>query len=485
MEGVEKRFGPTVALQGVSLTVHSGEVLGLVGENGAGKSTLMKVLAGVHPQDEGLMLLEGKPFQPCSPLDARQAGVAMIYQELALAPHLSVAENIVLGVEPGRFGLMNWREARRLARKALDTVGLGHVSTDIPVSALPPAERQLVEIGRAVVVGCRVLVLDEPTSSLAQQDIERLFLLIRGLKEQGLAIVYISHFLEEVRAVCDRVTVLRDGSSVGSGPVADFTDHEIVSLMVGRDVLDLYPRSPRQPGDVVISLHDVAGKVRPVRVSFELRAGEVLGIAGLIGAGRTELLRLLFGLDAVKAGEIRVGAISGAATPTQRWEQNVGLVSEDRKLEGLALDLSIAENITLTKLGAFVSPQGLARNALRWVEKLQIRCLSPNQAAHSLSGGNQQKVAIGRLLHHDVDVLLLDEPTRGIDIGAKAIIYRQIDELANAGKAVLVVSSYLPELLGICDRIAVMCRGVLGPAHLVGETDAHQIMLEATGRSAA
>ena len=482
MEGVEKRFGPTVALAGVSLTARSGEVLALVGENGAGKSTLMKVLAGVHVPDAGRMLLDGRPFQPRSPLDARQSGIAMIYQELALAPHLSVAENIVLGVEPGRGGFMNWRETRSLARRALETVGLPHLSTETPVSELPPAERQLIEIGRAVVVGCRVLVLDEPTSSLTLKDIERLFALIAQLKAQGLAIIYISHFLEEVRAVCDRITVLRDGRSVGENRVADITDDQIVALMVGRDVNELYPRSPRKTGDVVLSVRDAAGKVKPTRASFELRAGEVLGIAGLVGAGRTELLRAIFGLDPVRNGEVRVGAFRGAAQPAERWHQSVGLVSEDRKLEGLALDLSIAENITLTRLGPFVNPVHMSRDAQRWIDKLQIKCHSPEQAANALSGGNQQKIAIGRLLHHDVDVLLLDEPTRGIDIGAKAVIYRQIDELACAGKAVLVVSSYLPELLGICDRIAVMCRGVLGPARPVGETDAHQIMLEATGR---
>ncbi|ATC64425.1 sugar ABC transporter [Nibricoccus aquaticus] len=483
MEGVEKNFGPTRALAGVSLTARAGEVLALVGENGAGKSTLMKVLSGVHTPDAGTLTLDGKPFHPRTPLDSREAGIAMIYQELALAPHLSVAENIVLGIEPGRGGFMNWRETRTLARKALTTVGLDHISTETTVSELPPAERQLIEIGRAVVVGARILVLDEPTSSLTQKDIERLFALIRQLKAQGLAIIYISHFLEEVRAVCDRITVLRDGRSVGEARVSEITDNEIVAMMVGRDVHELYPRTLRTTGDVIISLENIAGSSKPSSASLELRAGEVLGIAGLIGAGRTELLRLVFGLDKVRSGEIRVGTYIGRATPDERWKQSIGLVSEDRKLEGLALDLSIADNMTLTRLNTFVNPARLAEDARRWIEKLGIKCQSPNQPAGALSGGNQQKIAIGRLLHHDVDVLLLDEPTRGIDIGAKATIYRQIDELACAGKAVLVVSSYLPELLGICDRIAVMCRGVLGEARPVAQTDAHQIMLEATGRS--
>ena len=482
MESVQKRFGATLALGGVSLSARSGEVLALVGENGAGKSTLMKVLAGVHAPDAGTMMLDGKPFAPRSPLEARRAGVAMIYQELALAQHLTVAENIVLGVEPGKGPFMNWRETFRLARRALDTVGLSHVDPRTPIRTLSTAEQQLIEIGRAVVVGCRVLVLDEPTSSLTLADIERLFLLIADLKKEGHAIIYISHFLEEVRAIGDRVTILRDGRSVGGGRVSEFTDDQIVTLMVGRDVSELYPRSPRTPGEVILSVVDGAGMNKPSQASLELRRGEVLGIAGLVGAGRTELLRLIFGLDPVKTGKLKIGTNLGPDKPDRRWRQGVGFVSEDRKLEGLALDLSIAENITITKLDWLVRPTQQARDAQRWIDRLQVKCQSPGQLVSALSGGNQQKVAISRLLHHGVDVLLLDEPTRGIDIGAKAIIYKAIDELACSGKAVLVVSSYLPELLGICDRIAVMCRGVLGAARPVGKIDAHSIMLEATGR---
>ena len=485
MQHVKKAFGPTVALADVSLHAHAGEVLGLVGENGAGKSTLMKILAGVHEPDAGEIELEGQPFAPRDPLAARQAGIAMIYQELALAPHLSVAENIVLGVEPGRGGMMDWRTTKALAQKALETVGLGDIDSSLPVSALSLAARQLVEIGRAVVVGCRVLVLDEPTSSLAQGDIERFFQLVRQLKQTGIAIIYISHFLEEIRALCDRVTVLRDGRSVCEGDTKQFTDEQIVAQMVGRDVSELYPRSARTPGEAILSVRNVQGETKPQRASLVLHRGEVLGLAGLIGTGRTELLRLIFGLDEAVGGEVRVGVYSGFGSPSERWKQGVGMVSEDRKLEGLALDLSIAENITITTLRARVHPARQAEQAKRWIERLGIKCHSAEQAVGQLSGGNQQKVAIARLLCHDVDVLLLDEPTRGIDLGAKATIYQQIDELACAGKAVLVVSSYLPELLGICDRIAVMCRGVLGEAHRVEEIDGHRIMLEATGKSTA
>ncbi|HEY9155155.1 MAG TPA: sugar ABC transporter ATP-binding protein [Opitutaceae bacterium] len=485
MQHVKKAFGPTLALADVSLHAHAGEVLGLVGENGAGKSTLMKILAGVHRPDAGEIEFEGAPFAPPDPLAARQAGIAMIYQELALAPHLSVAENIVLGVEPGRAGMMDWHATKALAQKALETVGLGDIDSSLPVSALSLAARQLVEIGRAVVVGCRVLVLDEPTSSLAQGDIARLFNLVAQLKKTGIAIIYISHFLEEIRALCDRVTVLRDGRSVCEGDTKQFTDEQIVAQMVGRDVSELYPRSARAPGEAILSLRHVQGEAKPQRASLVLHRGEVLGLAGLIGTGRTELLRLIFGLDEAVAGEIRVGVYSGFASPSERWKQGVGMVSEDRKLEGLALDLSIAENITITTLRARVHPARQTEQAKKWIERLGIKCHSPEQSVGQLSGGNQQKVAIARLLCHDVDVLLLDEPTRGIDLGAKATIYQQIDALACAGKAVLVVSSYLPELLGICDRIAVMCRGVLGEARPVAEIDGHSIMLEATGKSTA
>ncbi len=485
MQHVKKAFGPTVALADVSLHADSGEVLGLVGENGAGKSTLMKTLAGVYAPDAGQIELDGAAFNPRDPLAARQAGIAMIYQELALAPHLSVAENIVLGVEPGKGPLMDWRATKALAQRALETVGLGAIDSSLPVSALSLAARQLVEIGRAVVVGCRVLVLDEPTSSLAQSDIERLFKLVAQLKQTGIAIIYISHFLEEIRALCDRVTILRDGRSVCEGETKQFTDEQIVAQMVGRDVSELYPRSVRQAGDVILSVRNLQGETKPQNASLELRRGEVLGLAGLIGTGRTELLRVIFGLDEAVSGAVRVGLYSGFGSPQERWQQGVGFVSEDRKLEGLALDLSIAENITLTTLRARVHPAEQAQQARRWIERLGIRCHSPEQNVGQLSGGNQQKVAIARLLCHDVDVLLLDEPTRGIDLGAKATIYQQIDALACAGKAVLVVSSYLPELLGICDRIAVMCRGVLGEAHPVAEIDGHRIMLEATGRSSA
>lgn len=481
LTGIKKRFGATVALDGVSFELMPGEVHALVGENGAGKSTLMKVLSGVHEPDDGTMELEGRPFAPGSPLDARRAGVVMVNQELAIAPHMSVAENIVLGAEPGRAGLVDHRKSRRIASAALAELGRVDIPLEVPAGVLSVGDQQLVEIARALALGCRVLVLDEPTSSLTQAGTEKLFTLVRRLREQGRSIIYISHFLEEVQALSDRYTVLRDGRSVATGRTSDVTMDRIAELMVGRQVDELYTRSVRQPGEVVLEVSGLAGAIKPSSASLELRRGEVLGIAGLVGAGRSELLRTIFGLDEVRAGTVRVGVHAGPSSPLHRWREGAGLLSEDRKSEGLALNLSLESNLTLPRLAPFIRPSALAVETRTWVDRLGVRCAGPLQAVNDLSGGNQQKIALGRLLRNDSDVLLLDEPTRGVDIGAKQTIYRMIDELACSGKAVLMVSSYLPELLGTCDRIAVMCRGVLGPALPAGECSEHQIMLAATG----
>lgn len=487
MQGVRKSFGATVALSGVDLRVAAGEVLAVVGENGAGKSTLMKVLAGVVRPDDGGMKLDGRPYSPRSPRDARAAGVAMIHQELALAPDLTVAENILLAAEPVRAGFLRRAAMHDSARAALGQLGRPDIAPERRVATLPIADRQVVEIARAVAVGCRVLVLDEPTSSLTRDDVRHLAAVVKRLRAAGQAIVFISHVLEEVRDFADRVTVLRDGATVGGGDLATLADATIVEWMVGRPMTELYPRSPRTPGDVVLEVVGLAGRGRPEAASLALRRGEVLGIAGLVGAGRTELLRAVFGLDPVRRGTVRVAAHVGAASPATRWSQGMGMVSEDRKGEGLAVALSIADNLTLSRLGG-LGPLGLVlpgRQAVaagRWLAPLQIKCRDVGQPVAALSGGNQQKVAVARLLHHDVDVLLLDEPTRGIDVGAKARIYALIDDLAASGRAILLVSSHLPELLGVCDRVAVMSGGRLGPARPVSEIDERTIMQEAIAR---
>ena len=492
MRGVRKAFGATTALDGVDLAVRGGEVCALVGQNGAGKSTLMAMLAGALRPDAGVMRLDGADYAPRDPLAARRAGVAMIYQELSLAPHLSVMENIVLGVEPVRGGaaaplaIVQGERMRATALAALAELGHRDIAPDRPVGELTPAAQQLVEIARALAIGCRVLVLDEPTSSLGHADVQALFELIARLKAQGIAIVYISHFIEEVKAVSDRVVVLRDGKNAGGGMTEEMPAAMIVGLMVGRTLGELYPHGVRAAGEPILELDGLV----PGAATLTLRRGEILGIAGLLGAGRTRLLRAIFGLEPVRGGRVSVGAYSGSSGPHDRWRQGIGMLSEDRAGEGLAMGLSVADNMTLTRLEPFgpaftVWPARQDHAAARWIDRLGIRCSHPRQTIGQLSGGNQQKVAVGRLLHHDVDVLVLDEPTRGIDVASKAQIYALVDELVTARKAVLLVSSYLPELLGVCDRIAVMSRGRLGPARPVEAWTEHSLLMEASGARAS
>ncbi len=504
MHGIQKRFGATIALAGVDLVIQPGEVHALVGENGAGKSTLMKILSGAYQPDAGQMLLDGAPYAPRNPISGRRSGVGMIYQELSLAPDLSVAENILLGMEP-KFGpFIRWGAMRRVAGDALGELARHDINPKAIIADLPIADRQIVEIARSIAVGARVLVLDEPTSSLTRAGVERLFEVVKRLSsEKGYSIVYISHFLEEVQALCQRFTVLRDGQTVGGGNVAETPVDRIIAMMVGREMKDLYPRSQRNRGQLVLSAANLSTKRKSIAGSLDLHRGEVVGIAGLVGAGRTEFLRGIFGLDKYRSGTIELTPNNdeesssadsttvlsyfrpivkyfGPGSPRMRWMQGMGMVSEDRKLEGLALTQDIAFNMTLSRQPFFATTTGLRRVSRQWIERLKVKTWGPAQTIGDLSGGNQQKVAIARLLHHDVDIYLLDEPTRGIDVGSKAQIYRLIDELACRGKAVIMVSSYLPELLGTCDRIAVMCKGRLGPARPVSELDEHSIMREAT-----
>ncbi len=464
MRGVSKSFGATRALRDVSFDVRGGEVMALVGENGAGKSTLMKVLSGAHTPDAGAMLLEGRAYRPQSPHEGRTAGVAMIYQELTLAPDLNAVENVMLGQERSRAGWIRGGEQRRRVREALTKLGHADLPLDRPVRTFSPALRQIIEIARALVHRARVVVFDEPTSSLTRHDAQRLFAIIRDMQSDGLAVVYISHFLEEIGAVADRYTVLRDGASVGSGSLVGVDHRQIVSLMVGRTVDELFPKVPHRPGDVLLEVRDLSGLRFPREAQLSVRRGEILGIAGLVGSGRTELLRCLAALDPVRGGQVRVAGASPAATPRARLRAGLGLVSEDRKGEGLAQSQSIEENLTLSRLQPYARCGWLnlrrrREAALEWMRRLQVKAASPGQCVAELSGGNQQKAAIARVLHQDADVLLLDEPTRGIDVGTKSEIYRRMGEAAAAGKAVVFVSSYLPELTAVCDRIAVMSRG--------------------------
>jgi ribose transport system ATP-binding protein len=492
MSGIEKRFGASVALGGVDLDVRRGEVHALIGENGAGKSTLMKVLSGAYQPDAGRMELDGRPYAPDGPLEAKRLGVAMIYQELALALHLTVEQNIVLGREPRRFGIVDRRAMRARVARALEWLDQPELRPDRLVARLAPGSRQLVEVARALATDAKVVVMDEPTSSLSKPEAERLFAVIDRLRTRGVAVVYISHFIEEVRRVAQRYTVLRDGRTVetgdvpaGAGPGDDaaFVSH-VIQAMAGRPLEAAYPHVPHEPGEVVLEIEDLAGARLPHQAGWSLRRGEILGIAGLVGAGRTELLRALFGLDPVRKGRVRVGGDWDAGRPPwERLGQGIGLLSENRKEEGLALGLPIAENVTLSRpVSRFgiISRAAHERVTTERAEQLGLRYRDTRQRASELSGGNQQKVALARLLHHDIDVFLFDEPTRGIDVSSKAEIYRLMGQLAHQGKSIVFVSSYLPELLGVCDRIAVMSRGRLGEARAVAAWTEHSLLEVAT-----
>ncbi|MES2794203.1 MAG: sugar ABC transporter ATP-binding protein [Planctomycetota bacterium] len=466
MHGVSKRFGATLALKDVSLEVHAGEVLALIGENGAGKSTLMKVLSGAHRPDAGKMELAGKPYAPPNPHQGRVAGVAMIYQELNLAADLSIEDNLLLGQEQHRWGFLDRQSQRRRVRSVLEQLGHPNLRPETPVRELSVGAQQVVEIARALMSDAKVIVFDEPTSSLTQADAQRLFEVIKRLRQSGIGIIYISHFLEEIRHLCSRYTVLRDGEVAGSGNLEGVTEKQIVTLMVGRNVEDLFPQVPHQPGAEILALKNLSGLRFPIDVNLTVHRGEILGIAGLVGAGRTELLRCLFALDPVRSGQVRVHTSFPKATPSARIQAGMGLVSEDRKGEGLAQACSINDNLTNSRLTpysrwGFLNLRRRRAAASDWMRKLQIKARDPEQPVQTLSGGNQQKVAIARVMHQQADIFLLDEPTRGIDVGTKAEIYRLMGELAANGKTILFVSSYVTELLAVCDRVGVMARGRL------------------------
>jgi ribose transport system ATP-binding protein len=488
MSAVRKSFGATRAIKNVSFEVAPGEVHVLIGENGAGKSTLMKILSGAHRPDAGAVELDGKPFVPANPLHARRSGVAMIYQELTLAPHLSVEENILLGEEPARLGWLNRSRRRELARKALAELHHQNISLDAPVNSRSIAEQQIVEIARALVGEPKVVIMDEPTSSLTRADTENLFAIIGRLRRRGVSIIYISHFLEECQRIADRYTVLRDGESVATGDMAAANLPQIIQWMVGRNVSEIYPRAPHPLGKPVLEWRDLAGRAKPQSASLTLREGEILGIAGLVGSGRTESLRACFGLDRIRSGAVLVRSREAThRTPAQRLASGMGLLSENRKAEGLMLNRSLADNLTLTRYRplsrcGFIQNRRQRQATQDWIDRLDVRAEDPGQIVGELSGGNQQKIALGRLLHHQAGILLLDEPTRGIDVGSKAQIYKLIGQLAAQGKAVIFVSSYLPELLGVCDTIGVMCRGVLSEVRPADQWTEHRIMAAAIGQ---
>ena len=466
LSGVTKRFFNVVALEGVSFDVRRGEVHAICGENGAGKSTLMKVMSGVYVPDEGTLSLDGEALSFASPREAQERGIAMIHQELNLVPHLSVAENIHLGREPLRGWFVDRRKLRADAQACLARLGVA-VSPDALVSGLSVAQQQMVEIAKALSMQARLLIMDEPTSSLTDAETTQLFRVIHELKRAGARIVYISHRLDELEGLVDRVTVLRDGRYISTKPLAETSIAEIVALMVGRTLDKKFPAPRRCPTrETVLRVRGLrrAGVFGPV--DFDLRRGEILGFAGLMGAGRTEVARAVFGADPVDAGSIVLaGRTLAVRSPIDAIREGIAYLSEDRKAHGLAVKMSVAQNITLANTAAVTDRRGFIRGAEeravahRYIEQLDIRTPSPEQVARLLSGGNQQKVVIAKWLFRESRVLFFDEPTRGIDVGAKVAIYELLDQLACAGIGVVMISSELPEILGMTDRVAVFRGG--------------------------
>jgi len=465
--GLSKSFGLTPVLRNVDFELKSGEVRALLGENGAGKSTLIKIFSGALKPDSGTMLVDGQPYCPETPLEGRKKGLAVIYQELNLAPHLSVEENIMLGQEEKRLGFVDRKKNREKIKQVLSFLNHPEISPDTPVWKLPIGARQVVEIARALVSEARILIMDEPTSSLSQEDSRRLFEIIRRLKTEGVGLIYVSHFLEEVREVADTFTVLRDGEVAGTGEMARTSVEQLISLMIGKRLEELYPEPNFQLGEVVLKVENLRGQKMSSPVTLTLRRGEILGVAGLVGSGRTEFLRTVFGLDRLKDGLVIIsGQEFRPRHPRESIVKGLGFLSEDRQAEGLALKMNIADNLTLSRLDfysryGFLDQRKQKESARQWVSQLGIKARSPEQPVWTLSGGNQQKVALARLLHQQAEVFLLDEPTRGIDVLSKAHLYELIVELSKKQKAVIFVSSYFPELLGICQRIAVFYRGEL------------------------
>ncbi|MBW0446214.1 sugar ABC transporter ATP-binding protein [bacterium M00.F.Ca.ET.228.01.1.1] len=491
LKGVGKRFPGVVALDGINLDLRSGEVHAVCGENGAGKSTLMKIISGQYRTDDGVVTYQGKPVQFASALEAQAAGIAIIHQELNLVPHLSVAENIYLAREPKRGPFVDYRKLNADARQCLQRIGL-NVSPTTLVGALSIAQQQMVEIAKALSLNARVLIMDEPTSSLTETETAQLFRIIKELRADGVAIVYISHRLDEMAGIVDRVTVLRDGRHIATSDFAATTINEIVARMVGRPLDDAYPPRESVPtDDILLRVQDLqrTGTFGPL--SFDLRKGEILGFAGLMGAGRTEVARAIFGAERPDSGSIMLGDTPvSIGSPREAIRHGIAYLSEDRKKDGLALSMTVSANITLANIGG-VSSRGFLRFAdeasvaERYVRDLGIRTPTVRQVARNLSGGNQQKIVIGKWLYRGSRILFFDEPTRGIDVGAKYAIYGLMDRLAADGVGVVLISSELPELLGMTDRIAVFHEGRITAVLDTKQTSQQEILHYASGRSHA
>ncbi|MBK5060853.1 sugar ABC transporter ATP-binding protein [Burkholderia sp. R-69927] len=492
LTGVTKRFPGVVALDSVSFDLRRAEVHAVCGENGAGKSTLMKIISGQYPPDDGSIIYKGSECRFASSLEAQAAGIAIIHQELNLVPHLSVAENIFLAREPRRGVFVDRARLRADAQRCLDRLGVD-IAPGTLVRTLPVAQRQMVEIAKALSLDAEVLIMDEPTSSLTETETRQLFRIIHELKRAGVGIIYISHRLDEMTEIVDRVTVMRDGRYVSTDVFRETTIDKVVARMVGRSLEDKFPLRTSVPsGEVLLSVDQLTRANVFGPVSFELRRGEILGFAGLMGAGRTEVARAIFGADLPDSGTIRLGNETLAIrSPIDAIRRGIAYLSEDRKANGLSLNMPVASNITLANMDAVSNRLGFIRFATeaavakRYVDALGIRTPSVRQIARNLSGGNQQKVVISKWLFRDSRVLFFDEPTRGIDVGAKFAIYELLDKLAAQGIGVVMISSELPEILGMTDRVAVFHEGDLVTILETRQTSQEEIMHYASGRRGA
>ena len=466
MTGITKAFSGNVVLRDVEFSLADGEIHALMGENGAGKSTMMKILTGIYTRDAGEVKVDGVPVHFQSPKEAENLGISVIHQELNILPHLSVAENLFLGKEKtiGRTGILKTRQMNKEATEILAKLGL-HIDVRQPAGTLSVGKQQIIEIAKAINSNAKYIVMDEPTAALTDREIETLFVTIRELKAKGISFVYISHRMEEIFAICDRITILRDGEYVGVREIAKTTFDEIVQMMVGRELGERFPTRNCAIGDVQLEVKNLTNKGTFEDINFSLRKGEVLAVAGLMGAGRTEVAQTIFGYRPKTSGEMLINGEKVSITnPIQAMKQGIAFVTEDRKTEGLVLDFSIKDNMTLTSLQS-ISKAGVIQTkkeyeeTAKYIEQLKVRCAGAEQSVGSLSGGNQQKVVIAKWLRTKPDVLILDEPTRGVDIGAKKEIYTIINQLAEQGVAILMISSELPEVIGMADRVLVMHEG--------------------------
>lgn len=489
MVDISKSFPGVKALSKVNLEVKKGEIHALLGENGAGKSTLLKILAGAYTKDEGEIYIGGKKVESMSPKLAEQLGISIIYQEFSSLPHLSVAENIFLGRQPRkRNGMIDWKKCYEDSSALLKRVGL-EIDPRIPVSRLKVAQQQMVEIAKALSKEAQIIVMDEPTAPLTKKEIDNLFAVIRELKRQQVSVIYVSHRLAEIREICDCITVLRDGCHVGNAVVKDVEIKDMIRMMVGRELKDMYPKSQAQMGRPVLEISHLSTEDKLYDISLTVHRGEILGIAGLVGAGRTELVRAVFGADQRIAGTIVIdGVQADIRCPGDAISKKISLVPEDRKKQGLVLMMSVKENTTLASLKKLIrwGKMNLKREeevAETYREKLRIATPGIYETVANLSGGNQQKVVLGKWLCADCNLLMIDEPTRGIDVGAKVEIYELMKELVEKGLGILMISSEMPELIGVCDRILVMHEGRISGELKRGEFSEEAIMAYAAGQA--